>query len=143
MKLKSNIYKEVSKLYGKGDLLIAQGDYKSAVEMYKKALSKLPEPIEQWDEGKWIYGAIGNGYYMSQNYELALEYFFKALSYEDVSDNLFIVLRVGQCYFDTENMKMAEEYLMKAYNLAGDIAFEREDVKYMKFVKSIKKKLGI
>lgn len=135
MKLNSNIYKEVSKIYDKGDISMSRGEYENAVEIYKSALSKLPEPMEQWDEGKWIYVAMGNGYYMMKNYENALDCLLQALEYEDISNNLFIILRIGQCYFDTDNMETAKEYLIKAYDMAGNIAFEREDPKYMKFVK--------
>ena len=136
MKLNSSIYKEVSKIYDKGDMLMANGEYDNAVEVYAKALNKLPEPTEQWDEGKWIYAAMGNGYYMSKKYHSALECLMKALKYKDESDNLFIILRIGQCYFDTDNTEMAKEYLIKAYDIAGNIAFEREDPKYIKFVKN-------
>ena len=45
-------------------------------------------------------------------------------------------MRLGQCFFELGDKKMAVEQLNMAHAFEGDKIFEKEDPKYLKFLKS-------
>ena len=137
MELDDNIYNKIIKLTDEGDKLIENDEILNAIDKYISALKLIPNPKEIWEASTWIYTAVGDAYFLAQNYEESLNYLFKALKCPDGLGNPFIMLRIGQCFFETNNLLKAQQYLLQAYMIDGIEIFEEEDKKYFELIKPI------
>lgn len=134
--LPDQLYEEILALSEQGNVLMDKGEYFRAVEVYRVALIKLPEPYVQWDAFVWLKASVGDAFFHLKNYADAAEEFFDAMDGADGSHNCFVLLRLGQCLYEQADPK-ALDYLCKAYFLEGDDIFRHEDKKYIGAVKSV------
>lgn len=110
-----------------GDLCIIDFfDYKQAIVKYNEALLLIPDPKEEYDTTTWIYTAIGDAFYLDDDFTKAKEYFELAYTLPQ-GENAFVNLRIGQCNHKEDNLELAQQYLLKAYELGGTEAFEEYD----------------
>lgn len=135
MELEDKVYEKIVKLCERGDFLAEQEKYDEAVKIYLEALELVPFPKEDWEASTWIYTAIGDSYYMNENYEEAVEYFYDAMNCPDGITNSFILLRQGQAMYELKSFEKAKEFLLRAYMLDGKEIFKSEEKKYFKFLK--------
>lgn len=128
-KLKTKIFD----ICEEGDLLIIDFfDFQQARQKYNEALELVPEPREEHDITTWINTAIGDSYYLDDNFTKAMEYFQSVLKLPK-GDNSFTNLRIGQCFHKENNLELAKTHLLKAYKLGGEEIFEEyED--YLNFI---------
>ncbi|MBQ2983024.1 MAG: tetratricopeptide repeat protein [Lachnospiraceae bacterium] len=136
MELDDKLYFELTELCEEGDNFIEEGDINEAIDKYKKALELIPNPKYEWEASTWVYGALGDAYYLNDQYEEAIVCLAEVLKCPDGLENPFIILRIGQCYFEIENYDKAEEYLLQAYMLEGEEIFEDEEEKYMDLIRN-------
>ncbi len=137
MELNNEIYIKVKECSRLGEMFFEVGEYKFAIEKYKKALEILPHPKNQWEAATWLNTALGDSYFMVDSYEEAKNYLFDALNCPNGTENPFILLRLGQSLWELDEKRKALEYLLKAYILEGEKIFKDEDVKYINVIKKI------
>lgn len=130
--LNEKVYESVLKYSKEGDRLASKSKFKKAIKEYYHALELLPIPKEQWDAAIWLYTAIGDSYFLNEDFVKGLEAFLKASSCSHGEENPFILLRIGQCYYELGNIDEAENALFRAYILDGKKIFKSENKKYLK-----------
>lgn len=113
-----------------GNELADEDDFAGALVPWREALAMFPEPIEQWDDGLWFLGSIGDACVAVGEYAEAESTLRKALAYEEGRGSGFIWLRLGQAQFEQGDLDGAADSLISAYMLDGDEIFEDEDPKY-------------
>lgn len=134
MELNDELYDEITALCSDGDELAENSEFDKAIIKYKKALSLIPEPVEQWEAALWVYAAIGDTYFLKNEYETAMKFLFNAYNCPDGFSNPFINLRIGECFFELNNADKATEYLLHAYMMNGDEIFSGEEPRYLEFL---------
>lgn len=70
MELDDKLYEKVTDLCDEGECLLEEGLYDKALIKYKNALDLLPLPKEEWKVSTWIYSAIGDTYFLKNDYDL-------------------------------------------------------------------------
>lgn len=125
--LTKKLRNKIDDICEQGDLAIIDFfDYDTAIEKYKEALELVPEPIEEYATTTWIYVAIGDAYYLNDNFDNAMEYFQKAVTLID-GESAFTLLRIGQCHQKNDDIEQAKDFLQRAYKLGGDETFVEYD----------------
>lgn len=140
MELKAKLYNQILEFSNKGEKYFEQREFDKAIEAYEKALELVPFPQFDWEAATWINVAIGDSYFLKQEYEKALDYFYDANNGPNAVANPFINLRIGQCEYELNHIKKSEDYLLRAFMLDGEDVFKGEDAK---FLKSLKKRFSI
>ncbi|MED4355140.1 tetratricopeptide repeat protein [Schinkia azotoformans] len=135
MELDDKIYDKIVELCEEGDNLTEEDRFHDAIDKYNAALDLVPSPKRDWEAGTWIYTALGDAYFIIENYKKAKECFFDALNCPDGVNNPLILLRLGESLFECGEHNKAEEYLLKAYMLEGYNIFKDEDEKYFGLIK--------
>jgi len=137
MELDDKIYEKIIKLCEHGDKFIENDNFHEAIEKYDAALGLIPLPKTEWETSTWVYTALGDAYFLINNYEKAKEYFYNAMNCPDGIGNPLILLRLGESLFECDELDKAKEYLLRAYLLEGIKIFTDEDVKYFQIIKEI------
>lgn len=137
MELDDLIHEKITKLCKNGDDLIEKEQYDEAIVQYNLALDLLPYPKKDWEASTWIYSAIGDAFFMKEDYINSSKCFYDALNCPDGTVNPFILLRLGQSLFELGYEKKAKEYLLKAYMVEGIRVFSNEDDKYKDLIMDI------
>ncbi|HET9284915.1 MAG TPA: tetratricopeptide repeat protein [Candidatus Angelobacter sp.] len=132
--LNEETHGRIKELCAKGDALVEQKQFESALTCYKDALGIVPEPLEDWQATTWILTAIGDLYFFAQDMDQALTAFEDAVRCVGGLGNPFIHLRLGECYFELGKTDRAADELTRAYMGAGREIFGSEDPKYLKFL---------
>lgn len=130
-------YQEIVKLCEEGDMLIQNNEFENAIRMYLRALDRIPTPKSNWEASTWVYAALGDTYFLMQDFKNAKECFYSALSCPNGIDNPFIHLRLGESLFECKEMSKAEEYLLRAYMLEGNKIFDDEEEKYFNAIEHL------
>ncbi len=118
-----------------GDEAFEKEDFDGYIRFYKKAWGAIPEPKEEWELANAVMGGIAEGYYLKGDYDIALEYFKKALTCYRGDVDSFINFRIGQIHYDKGDLGNSMSFLQKAWDLSEGRAFEDEDPKYLNFLK--------
>lgn len=134
MELNAQTSEQLLKLCDEGDVLVEQKQYDAGIKKYEEALNLLPTPNNQLEATTWVYAAIGDAYYLKEDFEASRKHFIEALNYRGGMTNAFILLRLGQCWYHTNNVDKAKKFLMRAYNLEGVTLFEDEDPIYLTLI---------
>ena len=134
MELDNFTYKKITLLTDEGNVLVEKGQLDKALKRFEDALKLIPEPKEEWEASIWLYTAIGDVYFLKNNFKMSLNFFLMSLKCSGGIDNPFIQLRIGQSFFELGNNEKAKEYLLKAYILGGDEIFENESLKYYNII---------
>lgn len=137
MELDNKIYTQIVQLCEEGDSLFEEEEFDKAIEMYSNALELLPLPKSNWEASTWIYTALGDTYFINDDFETAKNHFYNALNCPDGISNPLILLRLGESLFECGDFEKAKEYLLKAYMLEGYKIFHEEDDKYFDLIKDI------
>ncbi|WP_336047130.1 tetratricopeptide repeat protein [Solibacillus ferritrahens] len=137
MELNDKIYAQILKLCEEGDSLIDEEEFDQAIEKYSTALELVPSPKIDWEASTWIYTALGDTYFINDEFEMAKSHFYNALNCPDGISNPYILLRLGESLFECGELNKAKEYLLKAYMLEGYKIFFEEDDKYFDLIKDI------
>ena len=140
MQLPDSVYSAIQNLCRQGDDLQQAGDLESAKQSYISALRLLPGPHQEWEAATWIYVAIGDIHYRTQNIDKAFKCFFNAVQCPRGLGNPYIHLRLGQLYYEQAKLEKAADELTRAYMGGGIGIFMEDDPKYLAFVE---KRIGI
>lgn len=132
--LDDKIYEKIQNLCEIGDELAEGEQYGKAIDKYTKALKLIPEPKYIYEASTWVYTAIGDSFYLAEDFENALDNFNQALKCEGGLGNPFIVLRIGECFYELDNIERAKYFLLQAYMIEGEDVFSEEDEKYFKLI---------
>lgn len=124
VQLTKKLKNKIDDICEEGDLLIIDFfDYQQAIQKYKEALEFVPEPREEHNITTWIYTAIGDAYYLDDDYSKAMEYFQEVLKLP-TGDNALSNLRIGQCFHKQDDLELAKKHLIIAYQFGGAETFE-------------------
>ncbi len=132
--LKEEVYSKILFLSKKGEEKFEEESFEEAINYYQQALELLPSPNSQWDAATWLYSAIGDCHYFSQNFKDSLYCFHDAYNAPGGIENPFVNLRLGQCYYELKEKEKAEDYLLRAYMLEGKSIFSSEKAKYFNYL---------
>ena len=92
--------------------------------------------MEGYPECRTLLTGIGNANFLAKSYEYALPALQDAMHCDGALGNPFNHLRLGQTQFELGNLDKAADELARAYLPEGRKIFEREDPKYLDFIKS-------
>jgi len=134
--LPTDLHERITELSALGNRLAEIGDFKEALSKFNEAWKIVPEPKNEWEASTWLLAAIGDMCFLMGYFKSAIDAFRFSLFCPGGSDNPFLSLRLGQCEFEKNNMDEAAEYLTRAYMLEGLKIFERQDSKYLTFLKT-------
>ncbi|MEK4522453.1 hypothetical protein MKX96_12595 [Psychrobacillus sp. FSL W7-1493] len=137
MELDDKIYAHIVRLCEEGDSLIDEEEFDKAIEKYSHALELVPLPKTDWEASTWIFTALGDTYFINEDYDMAKNNFYNALNCPDGFSNPLILMRLGESLFECRELEKAKEYLLKAYLLEGYKIFNEEDDKYFELIRDI------
>jgi tetratricopeptide (TPR) repeat protein len=136
IELEPQVDERIQALCEEGDQLADEELYPEAREKYIEALKLLPDPKNNWEASTWIYVAIGDTYFFSDNFRKMLDYFENAVQCPGGLGNPFIHLRLGQAYFEQKNLEKSADELTRAYMGADIDIFVDDDPKYLAFLET-------
>lgn len=129
-------YQHIDDLCELGNESMNHCRFSEAIEHFQAAMNILPEPKENRETSGWIYTAIGDAYFLLNDYEKALHQLQKAFKICGIEEiNPFILLRIGQCFFHQNLEKQAVDYLLRAYMIEGERIFDGEE-QYFHFLRN-------
>lgn len=128
--LDDKLYSRILKLCALGEEYIDIKKYQEAIVQFEEAFKLLPAPKSAWEAGSWILSAIGDCYFIMENYTDAVNFFKHSETYPKGIESGFAQLRIGQSFYELGNISQAKEYLLRAYLLAGIEIFSEENEKY-------------
>ena len=126
----------INSLSEEGNAFIEDENYSKAILVFEKALALIPEPIEDSSMATWLLVAIGDSYFLQENYLKSLKYMNHAVACRDGLGNPFIHFRLGQLNYELENYERAKDELIRVYMLDEMALFRNADVKYFDFLRS-------
>lgn len=129
-------YEEITRFCADGDSLASEAKYDAAVAEYNKAWRLVPEPKNQWEASTWILAAIADACFLLGKNKSAREALEYAMTCPGAVGNSFLHLRLGQILFDANEKDAAADELMRAYMGAGSEIFDKDDPKYLQFLKT-------
>jgi tetratricopeptide (TPR) repeat protein len=134
--INENDYFKILELCQIGDNYAEQKKYNEAIEKYNEALDLIPDPFDIYKASTWILTAIGDAYFLMDDYKNACLNLQDAMYCPDAIGNPFIHLRLGQVQFELENLNKAKDELTRAYMSGGEEIFKYENSKYLEFLKT-------
>jgi len=132
--LSPEVSEELEHLARRGNEQLEEGDFYEAILSFVEGLKLIPEPKTDWEATTWLLTAIGEAYFLNEDYETALKPFTDCMHCPGAIGNPFTHLRKGQCHFEIGELDEAAEELTRAYAIEGQEVFEEEDEKYLKFL---------
>ena len=135
-KLPGAVSKQIDELCAQGDSLAEQEKYPDALKLYWSAWDLLPEPKTNWEAATWILAAVGDANFLAADFVAGRDNLASAMICPNAIGNPFLHLRLGQCQFELGELDRAADNFARAYLPEGKRLFEKEDPKYMEFVKS-------
>jgi tetratricopeptide (TPR) repeat protein len=134
--LSDEICDQIEDLSEKGNEYFEEENYQEAINIWEKALTKIPNPQNYYSESQWLETTIGDAFFHLGKHSKALEHFQNAKNNieENAYENPFIMLRLGQTFLEKNNNEEAKEFLLRAYMFEGTEIFSEEDQKYFKFL---------
>ena len=124
----------IEQLSEEGNALAEKNDFDVAIEKFQQALAIVPTPKNEQEASLWLYAAIGDMYFMKDDYENSAENFYNALNCPDGQVNGFVHLRLGEDLFELEQKDKSLDHLLRAYMLEGKEIFDGENKKYFEFL---------
>ena len=116
---------EITILQIMGETLAVKGNFYEALQIQLKAL-QLCEDLKLYEKVALSNFCIGNVYFYAENYQKALDYYYKSKSYpgivrlERTGDlSIYLYGTIGEAYFKLNQPDSALLYLQKAYALDG------------------------
>ena len=133
----ATVHDQIADLCREGDALASAGRPDDARQKYIAALKLLPGESRQWEAATWIYVALGDVHFRSQDVDKAFKCFYNAVQCPKGLGNPYIHLRLGQLYFEQNNFDKAADELTRAYMGGGIDIFMEDDPKYLACLESI------
>ena len=130
------VHEQIAELCKEGDALASAGKPDDAKLKYIAALKLLPGEPSKWEAATWIYVALGDVHFRSQNVDKAFKCFYNAVQCPKGLGNPYIHLRLGQLYFEQDNLDKATDELTRAYMGGGIDIFMEDDPKYLEFLET-------
>ena len=134
--LDEDTHSRIKELCAKGDVLVERRQFEAAFSCYRDALNLVPKPVEDWEATTWVLAAIGDLYFIAGNIEKAIPAFEDAVRCVGGLGNPFVHLRLGECYLELGQSDRAADELTRAYMGAGREIFQKENPKYLAFLKT-------
>lgn len=136
MELPDATYTQITALCSEGDRLVEQGNLEAGKQQYIAALRLLPSNPLDWEAATWIYVAIGDVHFRTNNFDKAFKCFYNAVQCPGGLGNPYVHLRLGQLYYEQGNFGKAADELTRAYMGAGLDIFLEDDPKYLEFLEA-------
>jgi len=136
MELDSSLYDEVVRLGEEGNQRAEGGDYPEAIRLWRRALSVLPPPANDWEAATWLLTSIGDAYFSMSMFADAAESLRDALNCPGAVENPFIYLRLGQSLYRQGKRGDAVDPLLRAYMLEGRDIFHGEPPEFFAYLQS-------
>ncbi|KGJ02321.1 hypothetical protein SAMN04487972_1352 [Paracoccus halophilus] len=134
MELDETVAERIDFLAEEGNALLdGQGDWRGAIEVWKKALGMLPAPDTQWSQAVWLYASIGSAWLEGGDRDNALQAFDNAYRSEDGHLNPFVLLNLGSLLRGRDD-EAAVQLLLRAYMLEGGEIFADGNESDLKFL---------
>lgn len=130
-------FEKIDTFADEGEKLLDEGKFAEAAEKFEAAFKLVPQPFQDWEISIWLLTALGESYFLADNFEKAKEIFTKALECPDATDSPPIHLRLGQVEFELDNKEVAAELLLRAYEAEGEELFDDEDEKYLDYLNRV------
>ncbi|MCG6158493.1 tetratricopeptide repeat protein [Rubinisphaera margarita] len=134
--LSDKTWAKIDALCLRGNELMDQGKFSTALDRYSAALKLIPPPATNWEAGVFLYSSMGDAYFNSEEFAHAAECLELAVQCPGGVGNPFVHLRLGQCRLELGKSDAAADELMRAFMGAGQEIFDDEDPKYFKFLKT-------
>ena len=136
LELPAETHRAIQALCAEGDRLAELKRFDDALAQYSDAWRLLPEPQQEWEAATWILAAIADACFLKGDRTSAREALDFAMICPGALGNPFLHLRRGQVLYDSGELDAAADELMRAYMGAGPKAFEREDERYLAFLRT-------
>jgi len=136
LELSENLHAEIKEFCAHGDVLAEAGQFKEAIGAYNSAWKLIPEPKNQWEAATWVLAAIADAAFLGGFLQSAREAIEYGMTCPGAIGNPFMHLRFGQILLGLGERDRAADELMRAYMGAGAEIFERDDPKYLSFLKT-------
>ena len=133
--LDDELYTQITELCDRGNELTEAECYREAIEPFLKALTLIPKPIEKWEASTYILVALGDCFFMLDEFEQSFQYLTHAMRCPGSIGNEFIHLRLGQVQYELGNNARAKDELARAYMGGGAEIFETENPKYLNYLR--------
>ena len=130
------IQTQIAALCSEGDMMVEQGDLEAGKQQYIAALRLLPDSPLDWGAATWIYVAIGDVHFRTNNFDKAFKCSCNAVQCPKGLGNPYIHLRLGQLYYEQGNFHKAADELTRAYMGGGLDIFLEDDPKYLEFLET-------
>lgn len=130
---------KIKRLCALGDKFAEDNQHENAINEYNKAWKLIPEPKNKWEASTWVLAAIADSCFFLGKHKSARQALEYAMECPGGLGNPFLHLRLGQVLFEQCEMKLAADELIRAYMGAGEDLFEKDDPKYLVFLKSLMK----
>jgi tetratricopeptide (TPR) repeat protein len=133
--LDEELYTRIVALTDRGNEHADEEEFDAAASKFLEALALIPEPYDKWTASTWVLAALGDVYFLNGDFARAKMVLTDAMHCPDAIGNPFIHMRLGQCQFELGNMERAKDELVRAYMGAGEAIFEKDEPRYLAFVK--------
>ena len=133
--LSDELHARITALCDKGNELTEEGDFEKAIDPFRSALELIPKPIENWEAATYVLAALGDCYFMLEDFETAHYFFARAMYCPGAIGTPFMHLRLGEIQYELGNQDRAKDELARAYMGGGREIFEGEDPKYFQFIR--------
>lgn len=127
---------QVERLSMRADLLMEQGRFAEAIQLYQDGLELIPEPKSTYEVTLWFLVAIGDAYWHLQEWEHALPYFEQSKEVLGGQENPFVWLRLGQLYYELGDLVSAQQALQTGLEMEGEALFEEEAPRYLQLAQA-------
>lgn len=135
--IEEHVYAQIESLSAEGNALAGAGSFVDAIFAFESALKLVPDPVYNWEASTWLFTAIGDVAFQSNDFPRAQEALREAALCPGALDNPFVRLRRGQVFFELGDLPKAAEELAAAYMLEGAVIFENEEPKYFEHLKTV------
>jgi tetratricopeptide (TPR) repeat protein len=132
--LSAQLIEQIQSKIDEGDEFLNADDFAKAADLYRQALSLIPEPKYDHDITLNAYTALGEAHLFAGEYEQALDAFRSAMKAPGGVENPLTHLRLGQAYYESGDRANAAQEFTIAYGIDGEDIFEDEDPKYLAFL---------
>jgi tetratricopeptide (TPR) repeat protein len=134
--LSDALHQQIVDLCKEGDALASAGNPEDAKQKYITALKLLPGEPGQWEVATWIYVALGDVHFHSQNFDKAFKCFYNAVQCPGGLGNPYIHLRLGQLYFEKKSVDKATDEFTRAYMGGGVNIFTEDEPNDLEFLET-------
>lgn len=119
---------QVEQLSERGSAFSDAGRYVEAIQLWREALDRVPDPRSDWEQASWLNASIADACYQQGQYDEAKSHLFDALNGAQAQGEPFILYLLGKVLWQLQD-EDSVEYFLRAYMLDGEEIFrEDEDV---------------